>query len=97
MKFANLTTCPHCGGKVRAESIGWKCEKCRGFIDMQGNFHEYVEKSFMPTMTNADRIRSMSDEELAEYLVYHNPYHTESNCLKWLKQPAEEKDNEAEP
>lgn len=40
------------------------------------------------TMTNADRIRAMSDEELAEYLVYHNPYHTESNCLKWLKQPA---------
>lgn len=38
--------------------------------------------------TNGDRIRAMSDEELAEYLVYHNPYHTESNCLKWLKQPA---------
>ena len=44
-------------------------------------------------MTNADRIRAMTDEELAEYLTYHNPYHTESNCLKWLQQPAE-KDNE---
>lgn len=40
--------------------------------------------------TNADRIRSMSDEELAEYLVYHNPYSTEQNCLKWLQQPAKE-------
>jgi hypothetical protein len=40
-------------------------------------------------MTNADRIRAMSDKELSEYLVYHNPYHTESNCLKWLQQPVE--------
>ena len=39
--------------------------------------------------TNADRIRAMTDEELAEYLVYHNPYSTEQNCLKWLQQPAE--------
>ena len=41
-----------------------------------------------PKPTNADRIRAMTDEELAEYLVYHNPYSTEQNCLKWLQQPA---------
>lgn len=45
----------------------------------------------MVDMTNADRIRAMSDKELAAYLVYHNPYHTESNCLKWLQQPVKEK------
>lgn len=56
-------------------------------------------------MTNADRIRAMSDEELAEMLVattafdcitcglYVNNPNKKRNefdqCLKWLKQPAE--------
>ena len=60
----NITACPNCGGLVRSESIGWKCESCRGFIDMQGNFHEHIDRPFMPPPTYADRIRSMSDEEL---------------------------------
>lgn len=62
----NYTNCPHCGGKLRSETLGWICEKCRGFIDMQGNFHEHVEKPFMPPMTIADKIRAMSDEKLVE-------------------------------
>ena len=52
-----------------AESLGWRCKKCRGFISLQdGKFYEYVEKPFLPPMTNADRIRAMTDEELAELL-----------------------------
>lgn len=40
--------------------------------------------------TNADRIRSMSDEELAEFLVnfkntYGDEYEGEMSCLDWLK------------
>ena len=58
--------CPQCGGKVRSESIGWKCERCRGFIDIQGRFYPYKEKLFIPTKTNADRIRAMDDEQLAK-------------------------------
>ena len=46
-------------------------------------------------MTNADRIRAMTDEELAEYLVYHNPYSTEKHCLEWLKQPADMRGEES--
>lgn len=43
--------------------------------------------------TNADRIRSMSDEELAEYLVsfkntYGDEYEGEMSCLDWLKSEA---------
>ena len=95
--------CPHCGGKLRSETLGWICEKCRGFIDMQGNFHEYIEKPFMPPMTNADRIRAMSDQELAgvimcpmeinsiKDLCAKNPGHTCVECsLQWLQEPAEE-------
>ena len=50
--------------------------------------------------TNADRIRAMSDEELAEFLNTRGcPSENHSNCFemsckhcweKWLKQPAEE-------
>ena len=41
-------------------------------------------------LTNADRIRSMSDEELAEFLVnfkntYGDEYEGEMSCLDWLK------------
>lgn len=50
-------------------------------------------------MTNADRIRSMSDEELAELLCsmtycyecsYKNACTHDDGYLDWLKQPAEE-------
>lgn len=94
-----LRKCPVCGGKLRSETLGWICYDCQGFIDMQGVFHEHTEKPFMPPMTNADRIRAMSDEELAKIIMC--PYDVdpdsccpESTCLecckKWLKQPAEE-------
>lgn len=64
----NITSCPQCGGRVRSISVGWKCESCQGFIDMRGEFHPHKEEPFMPPMTNADRIRAMSDEELAVFL-----------------------------
>lgn len=35
-------------------------------------------------MTNGDRIRQMTDEELARLLV-HNPWFREESALKWLK------------
>ena len=55
---------------MEAVSIGWKCRgQCKGFVDMGGVFHAHKEKPFLPIMTNADRIRAMSDEELADQLV----------------------------
>ena len=43
-------------------------------------------------VTNADKIRAMSDEELAEWMAEHNAYGERaeaSQWLPWLKQPAE--------
>lgn len=45
--------------------------------------------------TNADRIRNMSDEELAEFLVtfkntFGEEYEGEASCLGWLQSEAEE-------
>ena len=42
--------------------------------------------------TNADRIRAMSDEELAEWMAECNAYKENADAsqwLPWLKQPAE--------
>ena len=44
-------------------------------------------------MTNAQKIRAMSDEELAEFLYqvgYDNGWGLEEYALEWLQQPAEE-------
>lgn len=102
----NITSCPRCGGRVRSVSIGWKCESCQGFIDMRGEFHPHKEEPFMPPMTNADRIRDMSDEELASFMMYPVCKYTgcKGDCteknigvtgcrkkiLNWLQQPAKE-------
>ena len=45
--------------------------------------------------SNADRIRGMTDEELAEYLItfqntFGEEYEGMMSCLEWLKQPVEE-------
>ena len=45
-----------------------------------------TRKNYKP-VTNAVRIRSMTDEELAELLV-HNPWMREETSLDWLKQEA---------
>ena len=44
--------------------------------------------------TNADKIRNMSDEELAEFLVgfkntFGEEYEGEASCMDWLKSEAE--------
>lgn len=45
-------------------------------------------------MTNADRMRNMSDEELAEFLVgfkntFGEEYEGEASCMEWLQSEAE--------
>ncbi len=45
-------------------------------------------------ITNADRIRNMSDEQLAEFLVgfkntFGEEYEGEASCMEWLQSEAE--------
>ena len=80
-----------------------KLAQCEDKEQMQRCIDEYNEKQ--KTITNADRIRAMSDEELAEefYAImlgwsewcdYHCENRGDDGCdkciLKWLEQPAEE-------
>ena len=52
-----------------------------------------VDRVVGKPMTNADRIRGMSDEELAKLLCCTGWRMFEyKECLEWLQQPAEEDD-----
>ena len=80
--------CKKCNNLVN----GW-CEKVIDSPDpdMQRDCQYFCEK------TNADRIRSMSDEELAMLLYeigYDRGWNALEGTLEWLRQPAEEVDKE---
>lgn len=46
-------------------------------------------------MTNANKIRQMSDEELAFYIFNHPQWVDLDGYLNWLKQEVEDDPNEA--
>ena len=89
--------CPDCGNMIAYNSYfsAFYCPRCGGIF-----------KKVKP-MTNADRIRSMNDAQLASMLkdykdcskncIISNGKHCyqiceeESVLLKWLQQPAEER------
>ncbi len=68
-------------------------------MDEVKNYPPYLDylKPYKP-LTNADRVRAMSDEELAAWAINEAPKigfrytSSETGLLKWLKQSAEEDD-----
>lgn len=70
------------------------CDQCAADCRHERNPNEIVVKcgAYKPPMTNADRIRAMSDEELAKWLEYEGGGACAEVCgwLDWLQQPAEE-------
>ena len=68
----------------------YECSAC-----MSGDDHFRPAKPKKKRTTNADRIRAMSDEELAKLLCCNGWRMIEQKeCLEWLQQPAEETDND---
>ena len=69
-------------------------------MDEVKNYPPYLDypKPYKP-LTNADRVRAMSDEELAAWAINEAPKigfrytSSETGLLKWLKQPAEDNKN----
>ena len=84
-------TCKHCDTWEYDEPC-FSCRNTGGGIPTK-----WEAKVNCKTQTNADRIRAMSDEELAvflrtvEYDVEQFPFVQDWD--KWLKQPAKENDN----
>lgn len=85
-----LESCPYCGGHgyinqfedIEGGCRAWSktCIACKG------------TGAILVPETNADRIRRMSDEELAKWLEYEGGGACAEVCgwLNWLQQPAEE-------
>ena len=71
-----------------------KCETCArkqyGYL-CDGCIHDPDNKDLYEPMTNADRIRAMTDEELSEFLI---DLADDGNLRirEWLQQPAGEED-----
>ena len=91
--------CPRCGNGNwmrrivgdKSDDIGRLNVKC---LNCLSYFNEDDLSGVVSIKTNADRIRAMSDKELAEIL--HNAggnWYSEEYWLKWLKQEAADKDS----
>ena len=70
------------------------CKYCKADCVRRGEHREKECKGYMP-MTNADRIRAMTDEEMSEFLCSITECGICEWCgldgcglLKWLQQPA---------
>lgn len=65
------------------------------FADMLTAFTELASiQNYETNHTNADKIRNMSDEELAEFLItfkntFGEEYEGEDSCMDWLQSEAE--------
>mgnify|MGYP000845928883 FL=1 len=87
-----------------------KCKNCKHLCTMYNHTKESfkwcsliddcpqedIERNcdFYSPMTNADKIRAMSDEELAEFIVnldnhFGDEYEGEQSCLAWLQKESE--------
>ena len=76
--------------------IYWNDGKCKKFSDDNITSWCVWDPCDSQTPSNADRIRSMSDEELAMLLYeigYYRGWNALEGTLEWLQQPAEEADN----
>ena len=72
-------------------SIGYSSYDLKIVLDYIDTYFEIVKND---RKTNVDRIRNMSDEELAEFLVgfknaFGEEYEGEASCMEWLQSEAE--------
>lgn len=72
-------------------SIGYSSYDLKSVLS---DIDTYFEIAKSDNHTNADRIRNMSDEELAEFLIafkntFGEEYEGEASCMEWLQSEAE--------
>ena len=81
-----------------AWSDAFNTDDFKGYIKGLIYCKKIKQSSDVPVITNADRVRAMSDEELAAWAINEAPKigfrytSSEAGLLEWLKQSAEEDD-----
>ena len=95
-KSENLVMRPNAKNPTATELICADCGTWQKFISKEEiRVIEIHNKTKKTRITNADRIRSMSDEELARFLGDEPPYFsTYEKYLDWLEQPVKEEHRE---
>lgn len=81
------------GDIVTIAQIGFEDEDCYGAISQYDNRMWFLNEDEVAALTNGDNIRSMTDEELADFLVHEIPNdicNWEDLTLKWLKESVKE-------
>lgn len=98
---ANIV-CPKCGSPnhmrhLIGEGVGeldMKCINCNSYFNFDEFYKQKIAEVIKPKQTNADRIRAMSDEELAEFIsgkarTFGEEYEGYMSALDWLKEEAQ--------
>lgn len=81
-----------------------KCTECPEYRECVKHSNLAIKRKICPKakvekqLTNADRIRAMSDDELADFITNCGCYDHSRDCrasckdctMEWLKQPAED-------
>jgi transcription initiation factor TFIIIB Brf1 subunit/transcription initiation factor TFIIB len=92
-KSENLVMRPNAKNPTATELICADCGTWQKFISKEEiRVIEIHNKTKKTRITNADRIRGMSDEELSEFMAGCDAYHehgTPMQWLPWLQSPAE--------
>lgn len=81
------------GDIVTIAQIGFEGEDCYGAISPYDNRMWFLNENEIAALTNADKIRSMTDEKLADFLTHEilsDICNWENLTLKWLKEPVKE-------
>ena len=91
-----ITPCPYFDCENRTEFGYCKTTACINPIHSNIGTAQYGKGVQRNIITNADRIRAMTDEELANFMMHFSDYVPEPNggtpeqCwLNWLKQEAD--------
>ena len=103
LEYANIV-CPKCGNgnymrhmvaekNEQKSAFDLKCINCNSYFKYSDVFES--EETTQPKPTNADRVRSMTDEELAEWywwMLKYVQFYTDSRIalIDWLKQEVSE-------
>lgn len=88
-----MVKCKNCKNFFRSSKGVKPFYWCEKIVDSP---HSEMERecSYYKPKTNADRIRSMTDEELARFLInfentFGEEYEGEVSCVDWLKSESE--------
>ena len=80
--------CYGCNGIRCSSCLDYDCHDTDTHPSYKNQYENGVYKHHIPT--NADKIRSLSNEELAKFLIsfkntFGEEYEGEMSCLEWLK------------